>query len=84
MAKPVITGDAPMAREVMTHGEHLYLCRRADPQALADAIVTLRDDPTLRRQLAENGYHLYRGNYTTVHTGKRFKEYLEEVLNENT
>jgi glycosyltransferase involved in cell wall biosynthesis len=83
MAKPVITGDAPMVREVMTHGEDLYLCQRADPQALADAIVTLRDDPTLRRQLAENGYRLYRKNYTTVHTGKRFKTYLEEVLNDN-
>jgi glycosyltransferase involved in cell wall biosynthesis len=83
MAKAVITGDAPMVREVMTHGEHLYLCRRADPQALADAIVTLRNDPTLRRGLAENGYRLYKGNYTTVHTGKRFKEYLEEVLRDN-
>ena len=55
MAKPVITGDGPAVRAALTHGENVYLCRRADGADLAQAISILHDDAGLRRRLGEMG-----------------------------
>ena len=45
MAKPVITGDSPAVRRNLTPGENIWVCRREDPQALAEAIRTLFEHP---------------------------------------
>jgi glycosyltransferase involved in cell wall biosynthesis len=80
MAKPVITGDAPMIREVLTPGEHLLVCERADPRALADAVLTLYHDPPLRERLAQNGYRVIQEKYTVKETGRRVKTHLQEAI----
>ena len=56
---PIITRDGAGARELLVDGEHVLLCPPADPRALADAIVRLRDDPALRARLAENARRLF-------------------------
>ena len=80
MARPVITGDAPVVRQALVHGEHLYLCERANPQALADAVRTLKANPDLRRCLANNGYHLYREEFDLQHNGARYAAHLRELV----
>ena len=82
MAKPVITGDGPAVRAALIHGEHVYLCRRADPAALAQAINTLCADPELCHRLAENGHSLFLAQYTLVNNGQRYTRYLQELLSE--
>ncbi len=64
MAKPVITGDSPAVRRNLTHGEDIWVCRRADPQALAEAIRTLYANPALAEQLGEKGYETFIGIMT--------------------
>ena len=49
--RAVVTADTPAAREVFTHGETAWLCPAASPDALADAIRCLCDDPSLRRRI---------------------------------
>ncbi len=80
MARPVITGDAPAVGQDLVHGEHLYLCQRANPQALADAVRTLKSNPDLRRCLAESGHRLYREEFDLQRNGARYAAHLRELV----
>jgi glycosyltransferase involved in cell wall biosynthesis len=80
MGKPVITGEGPAVRRALVHGEHLYLCERANPRALADAVCALKVKPDLRQCLAESGYHLYHARFNLQHNGARFAAYLHELV----
>ena len=78
MAKPVITGDGPAVRATLTHGEDVYLCRRSDPSALAQAINALYTDPGLRGRLAEHGRRLFLAKFDLMHNGRRYAAQLRE------
>ncbi len=80
MGKPVISGDSPTVRAALAHGEHIYLCERDSPQALADAIVTLYQDPALARRIAEQGLQRFQEQFTVEANGARFRQHLEEVM----
>jgi glycosyltransferase involved in cell wall biosynthesis len=82
MGKPVITGDAPTVRQSLTHSEHVYLCRRADPQDLARAIRALRDDSALRQRLAQSGHARFQADFNLAAIGARFRAHLLELLGE--
>ncbi len=79
-ARPVLTGDGPAVRRLLRHGEHVYLCPRADPEALAGAIRVLRSDGDLRRRLAENGHRLFVEQFDLEHNGRRAVSHLMEVV----
>jgi glycosyltransferase involved in cell wall biosynthesis len=53
-AKPVIAGDIPPLREVVTHGEDGLVVRQRVPE-VADAILRLLDDPASVRRMGERG-----------------------------
>lgn len=80
MGQPVITGDAPTIHQVLTADQHLLLCERANPEALAEAILRLHHDPDLQQRLARNGYRIIQEKYTVRETGKRIKTHLLQVL----
>jgi glycosyltransferase involved in cell wall biosynthesis len=79
MGKPLITGDSPTMRAAFVDGEHLLLCRRQDPQSLADAIVRLRGDADLQVRLAKRGRARYVGGFTTAAIGKLACQHLQGV-----
>jgi glycosyltransferase involved in cell wall biosynthesis len=76
MAKPTIVGAGPASAEVFTHREHAYMCTMADPQALADAILTLRRDVELRHRIAWGGYERFIERYSTP----RIRTSLQEII----
>lgn len=80
MGKAVISGDSPTVRASLTHGEHLYLCARDDPQALADAILALYRDPALAQRIAAAGARRFQEAFTLERNGARFRQHLEAVL----
>ena len=80
MAKPLISGDSPAVRQAFTHGEHIYLCERTSGRAIADAILDLSTDDTLREKIAQNGYKLYKEKYDLLNNGKLFASHLSEVI----
>jgi glycosyltransferase involved in cell wall biosynthesis len=49
--RPLVTRDGPALREVLTPEAHCLACPPGDPDALADAIVRLLDDPPLAARL---------------------------------
>jgi glycosyltransferase involved in cell wall biosynthesis len=52
---PVVTTDVGAVREVVAEGITGFVVRPADPQAIADAILRLIRDPSLRKSLGESG-----------------------------
>jgi glycosyltransferase involved in cell wall biosynthesis len=80
MERPLISGDSPAIRQVCKHGEHIYLCERANGRALSEAIIELWRNPSLRKQIAQNGYRLFREQYTLMKNGKRFETYIRELV----
>ena len=81
MAKPLITGDSPAAREALVNGETALLCRMGDPHALARAILRLREDPFLRQRIAEGGYRTFQERFSPQAVGAVVKRVIEEVVN---
>ncbi len=83
MAKPLITGDSPAAREVFTSGQNVLLCQMGSPEALADAIRTLMNDDAFRQNIAKAGYKLFTENFTTMEIGlevlRRIREAMSKV-----
>jgi glycosyltransferase involved in cell wall biosynthesis len=79
-ARPVLTGDGPAIRRLLVHGEHVYLCPRADPEALAKAVRLLWSDGDLRGRLAENGHRVFMEQFDLIHNGQRFASHLREAL----
>jgi glycosyltransferase involved in cell wall biosynthesis len=79
MGKAVITGDSPAVRKAMVHGEHIYLCERGNPAALAKAILALRDEQGLREQLGRGGGCLFKEKYSLEQIGQLAASHLVEV-----
>jgi glycosyltransferase involved in cell wall biosynthesis len=55
MEKPIVASRLPMIEEAVRDGESGILVPPEDPRALADAVVTLLRDPTLRRAMGRAG-----------------------------
>ncbi len=79
MAKPTIVGESQANAEIFTHGEHVYMCKMADPQALAEAILRLRADGSLRKKIAWGGYLRVTERYSTARLGLVLQEIIRRV-----
>lgn len=55
LGRPAVVTRVGGLTEVVEHGKQALVVNPADPEALADAIVTLLQDADLRRQLGEAG-----------------------------
>ena len=80
MAKPLITQRNAPVQELLTHGESVYLVPAADPQALADAIRTLKNDPALREKIARNGYAAFEQYCSSQKTGEAIEAMCREAM----
>ena len=76
MKKPVIVGDCPGNRELFNHKENTFMVKMADAAALADAILEVRNNEALRRQIAEEGYITFVDRCNTDAIGRELAEML--------
>lgn len=79
-ARPVLSGDSPAIRDVLVHGEHIYLCRRADSKALAESIQTLVHDSDTLNRLAKGGYQRFLESFTVELLGKQYRGHLVAAI----
>jgi len=78
-ARPVITGDTPAARELLTDGTDALLVPTGDPQALADAVRRLAGDDGLAQRLAQSGRATFDAHASEEILGARWRSLLERA-----
>jgi len=59
MAKPVLTGESPAIRELLTPGQDVITCAMNNPQSLADAINWSRINYDQALQIGLNGHDIF-------------------------
>lgn len=64
MKKAVITAGTPAVQEFFTHRENIFLISETKPELLAESILELRRDESLRERIAEKAYKLVSENFS--------------------
>lgn len=80
MQKAVVSGASPAIPQPVENEVHLLLCRRGDPQSLAESILRLKADPDLRKRLAQAGNALFKRQFNPTPVGAQLRAYLEELV----
>jgi glycosyltransferase involved in cell wall biosynthesis len=80
LGRPVVSGDSPTVRAAMEDGREIVLIERYNGEALARALVRLRDDPTLREQIAAAGHAHYLAHNTPQALGTQMASALRELV----
>jgi glycosyltransferase involved in cell wall biosynthesis len=76
---PLITADTVAARELLLDGrDSLLVDRNAD--ALAEAIIALRDDPELARRIARGGRATFEREASEAVLGMRWRKAIERTI----
>jgi glycosyltransferase involved in cell wall biosynthesis len=75
---PVVTADTPAARELLVGGRDCLLVDRT-ADSLAEAIVALRDDPTLAERIGAGGRATFEREASEAVLGVRWREAVERA-----
>lgn len=79
-SKPIITGESQAVKKLLQHKENVYFCEMANSSSLSSAILTLKEDVSLRVRIAEKGHELFINGLTPKHIGKRFSDIIYSLL----
>lgn len=79
-ARPVVLGVEGEAREILEEARAGIAVPPEDPDALAAAILRLRDDPALARDLGSNGRRAALTKYSRQRQAAAYAELLEGLL----
>jgi glycosyltransferase involved in cell wall biosynthesis len=79
MGRPVLTGDSPATRELLTDGENALLCKRGDPESLSRAILRARNDPDLLKRIGRRGRETYLAHASEQRIGETVVGALERL-----
>ncbi len=82
--KPVLTTTVGGIPEIVTHLENGYLVPPDDAEALADAIITLSGDASLRQRLGAAGHASILERFTHRHTGAKFELLFSELVGQRS
>ena len=77
MGLPTIGPDTPAVREIFEDGKHLLLVSQSGSD-FKEAIVTLKNSPDLRKQLAMNGREKVLNSYTWLQNAKRVLDHAKK------
>jgi glycosyltransferase involved in cell wall biosynthesis len=81
---PVLAVRKGAMAEVISPGENGFLVDSSDPEVLAGAILSIRDNPEQVQKVAEKGYQLVREKYTVENQLNKTEEILQECLASKT
>ena len=78
MKKPLITTRTPAVEEFFSHCENIFLIPEPRPELLAQAILELKRDSSLRGRIAERGYKLVSSKFSPEAIGRTLIRVLEK------
>lgn len=76
--RPVITADTPAIRELLDD-RSAVLIPTADPRALADAILHVREDPALRARIGQAGRQALLDHATPDMIGRQVRDIMQAL-----
>ena len=74
--KPVITGDSLAIRESFINKKNILLCENRSALSLSNAILKIKNDNKLRDKIAENGYILFKNNFSSEKIGEKLLKFI--------
>ncbi len=77
--KAVITGDGPAARQVFENGDGVLLCPRGNPEAIAENILRLKNNPNLCNSLGKNARESFNERFSYQILGRELKRVLTQL-----
>lgn len=81
MGKPLITGASPAIKEAgISDRKNALLVEMANPKAIADKILELKEGNALRDKISKNGYKLFKKNFTPKVIGSNLKKELAKLI----
>jgi len=80
VGQPLITRKNNPVQELVEDGESAMLVEAGKPEALAQAIRVLKNDPSLCRRLGENAHKVYKEKCSQDVFSKSLKRIIEEML----
>jgi len=79
-ARPLIAGDTPANRDLLTEGETALMVPPGDAQDLADAVLRLANDPDLRACLAAGGRRLYEERCSEAVITRGLQQLVDKII----
>jgi glycosyltransferase involved in cell wall biosynthesis len=79
VGRPLITRRNAPVQELLTDGESVLLVEPDSPQALANAVLRLRDDPELCQKLGHGALAAFREHCTQSVFSQQLKQLVEEL-----
>jgi len=81
LGTPVVATDVPGTRSLIQSGKTGLLVKYDDVPGFSDAIVKVLTNPTLAKQLGENGRHLVQTEFNEYVVADRVEEIYNHILN---
>jgi glycosyltransferase involved in cell wall biosynthesis len=78
--KPLVTGDTPAARELLTDADDALLVPPGDARALATAVRRLATEPALAAAVGAAGRATYEARASEAALGLRWRSLLERAI----
>ena len=79
VGRAVITTESPATKRIFKNRDEIYLVPPENPHALADAILALKVDPSLRLRLEKKGREYYEKHFSEKALGQRLVDILQEL-----
>ena len=80
MKKPVITAKSDALKGIFTNMKNIILVNRGDSDEIKNAILLLKHNKILRKNVSENGYLLFNEKFSSAVLGKKLKQSLNTLL----
>lgn len=84
MTKPVISTNIPPTPEIVINGKTGLLVKPEDPEALAQAMIYIIENPLKAREMGENGYQNVLENFHSKTTHKKIMDLYEKVISSSS
>jgi glycosyltransferase involved in cell wall biosynthesis len=80
MKKPLILGKNGANKELFFDNKSALMVNHSNEKELAEAILMLKSDDTLRNKIASNAYKIFRNQCSISKIGRQLKSILNELI----